>query len=271
MSRFVLIALFFAAASPAAAQVGYGTAGATYTQGFDTLATSGTTNAWSNNGTIQGWYLFRQSADAPVAITTYSGGNGGSGTGNFWSYGTGAETERALGGLGSGGAYFGSPLSGAAAGWIAVAVSNDTGEVIDEAEVLFDGEQWRNGGNTTAQTMVMEYGFGATFDAVTWNAAGAAFNFTSPIATASAGALNGNDPANRIADLGGTLTSLGWDPGETLWFRWTENNDAGNDHGLAIDNFRFTGVPEPSAFALALLSAAGFTAVRRRAAASSNA
>jgi hypothetical protein len=39
---------------------------------------------------------------------------------------------------------------------------------------------------------------------------------------------------------------LGWNAGDTLWLRWVERNDAGNDHGLAIDNFELaTGIVEP--------------------------
>jgi hypothetical protein len=41
-----------------------------------------------------------------------------------------------------------------------------TGAALDSFTVGFDGEQWRDGGNTTAQTMVLEYGFGSAFNAV---------------------------------------------------------------------------------------------------------
>ena len=95
-----------------------------------------------------------------------------------------------------------------------------------------------HGGNTTAQTMTLEYGFGSTFASVaTWKAApGSGFNFTSPIHTATAAALDGNLAANRTTGLGGTFSSLGWTADSTLWVRWVENNDEGNDHGLAIDD-----------------------------------
>ncbi len=33
------------------------------------------------------------------------------------------------------------------------------------------------------------------------------------------------------------MNNLAWTSGETLWLRWIELNDAGNDHGLALDNF----------------------------------
>ena len=246
---------------------------ATYTQNFDTLSsTVGTGIAWSNNTTIPGWSLFAQPAPG-TAITTYDASTGSATAGTFYSFGvagTNAVTDRALGGLASGNAYFGSPPSGTVAGWMAVGLTNNTGVAITRPAVSFDGEQWRNNGNTTQQTMVMEYGKGATFAAVTtWTPAGSSFNFTSPIATATAAALDGNAAANRVAGLGGTLDltspSFTVGTGETIWIRWIENNDVGNDHALAIDNFSFTPVPEPTTtvgLGAAVLGA--WTVVRRK-------
>lgn len=153
----------------------------------------------------------------------------------------GASSERALGGLGSGGAYFGSPANGAVAGWMTVALTNTTGGVVDTLDLQYTGEQWRNGGNTATQTMTLEYGIGATFDAVTtWTAPGGTFNFTSLQNTATAAGLDGNAAANRTSGRGGTLSNLGWANNDTLWIRWVETNDAANDHGLAIDDFYAT-------------------------------
>jgi uncharacterized protein len=219
--------------------------GSTYTQTFDTLATSGTNNPWTNDSTIVGWSLFRPTSATnltSVAIPTYNANDGSSNTGSFYSYGaaTGATSnDRALGGLASGGAYFGTPASGALAGWIAFAATNTSGSTINNLNIKFNGEQWRDGGNTTlaTQSMLFQYGFGNTFDAVsTWNTPGVSFNWTSPVATATAGAVNGN-VAGLVTNVGGALNSLNWANSDTLWLRWIENNDVGNDHGLAIDDF----------------------------------
>ena len=60
---------------------------------------------------------------------------------------------------------------------------------------------------------------------------------------------------------------MGWAAGDTLWVRWIERNDAGNDHGLAVDDLSLSvsAVPEPGALALMLagLAAVGFVARRR--------
>ncbi|KAB2894480.1 MAG: hypothetical protein F9K35_16325, partial [Burkholderiaceae bacterium] len=106
----------------------------TYTQNFDTLASSGTGNAWANNSTLPGWFLFNKT---PSAIIAYDAGDGGGNTGKFYSFGTGTSTDRALGGLASGGAYFGSPAIGSAAGWIAFAATNATGAPVHGVTVKF--------------------------------------------------------------------------------------------------------------------------------------
>lgn len=239
----------------------------TYGQNFDTLTTATTAQAWANDSTLAGWSLFVSNG---AAAATLLGGTGSSNTGSFYSYGAASTAERALGGLGSGGTYFGSPANGAVAGYIAVAFTNNSGGALAGFTVGFDGEQWRDGGAATpsAQTMVLEYGFGASFAAVTtWTAPGASFNFTSPVFTntSSGAAVNGNT-AGLVAGLGGSV-STEWAAGDTLWVRWVEVNNPGNDHGLAIDNLSFsvTAVPEPGTVALWLagLAAIGFVARRR--------
>lgn len=236
-----------------------------YTQNFDSLATSGTANAWTNDSTLQGWSLFAQPAPG-TAITAYNAGDGSSNTGSFYSFGAANGSDRALGGVGSGGAYFGSPASGNIAGWIAVAFQNNTGSTLSNFTVGFDGEQWRNGGNTSAQSMVLEYGFGSSFATVaSWSAPGGSFDWASPVATSTAGALDGNAAANRVTGLGGTVTTP-WTAGNTLWIRWVERNDTGNDHGLAIDNVSFAvdPVPEPENYALMLAGIGVVGAIARR-------
>jgi predicted extracellular nuclease len=221
--------------------------GSPYSQNFDTLASTGSSVPWTNDITLDGWYLFRQPSPG-TAITSFDAGDGQGAAGSFYSFGTSGSSDRALGGVGSGGSYFGSPTTGNVAGWIAFAATNTTGSTITSVTVGFDGEQWRNGGNTSAQEMVLEYGFGATFSAVSsWTAPGAGFSWTSPIATGTAAALDGNASANRVANVGGTLSIPTWDNGTTMWFRWVERNDSGNDHGLAIDNFSLSAVAPPAA------------------------
>ncbi len=262
LSKTLAALSVLAVAVPVQAALSVGSTAYTYAQSFDSLATSGASNVWANNATLPGWSLFTAGG---AAITTYATANDN--TGAFKSFGNGAD--RALGGTGSGGAYFGSPASGAIAGYIVLAFTNNTGVALDGFTLNFDGEQWRNGGNASAQAMVLEYGFGNTYATTTFAAAPAGFTWSSPITGATAAVLDGNLAANRVAGVGGTLNTS-WASGGTLWLRWVERNDVGNDHNLAIDNLSFSVVaapiPEPGSYALMLagLSAVGFLARRRR-------
>jgi hypothetical protein len=122
----------------------------------------------------------------------------------------------------------------------------------------------------TRSSMVLEYGFGNSFGAVaSWTAPGGNFDWTSPLATATAAAVDGN-VAGLVAGRGGTLNTLNWSNSSTLWIRWIENNDAGNDRGLAIDNFSLaavsstTAVPEPSDFMGSVLAVLAVAIVKRK-------
>jgi len=249
--------------TPAHATVNVDTDDFVYTQDFNSLTTSTTPSTWANNGTLAGWYLYTSTlADAATILAGAGAGNAGS----FYSFGESGAADRALGGTASGGAYFGSPGSGAVAGYIAVAFTNNSGTALDGFSLSFNGEQWRNGGNTNAQAMVLELGVGATFGTVGAWTVPASLTWSSPVIGASAAAVDGNG-AGLVAGLSSSFTGLAWAPGDTLWIRWTERNDIGNDHGLAIDNLSLTvsAVPEPGKLALMLagLAAVGFVARRR--------
>lgn len=261
--RSLALPLILSAALPVHASIAVDSS-ATYSQTFDSLATGGSAVAWVNDSTLAGWSLFNGLGNA---VTTYGADNGSTNAGAFKSYGATGSSERAFGGLGSGGAYFGAPASGAVAGWLAVAFTNTGAAAFDGFSLSFNGEQWRNGGNTSAQTMKLQYGFGSAFASVaSWAATGAAFDFTSPVVGSTAAAIDGN-VAGHVTGLGDSVTTS-WAPGQTLWLRWVEVNDQGNDHGLAIDNLAFhaitSAVPEPGAAALLLAGLLGIGFVARR-------
>jgi hypothetical protein len=273
-----------AAVQPTTAALVVDSVSDSFSQDFNSLMSGADGANWQNDITLPGWSLFRlMSGGGSTPIVRYELSNGSHDEGRFYSYGTNI-TERALGSVGNG--SFGDSEGGVTngvgpnspAGWIAVSFFNDTGIDLDEFTMHYDGEQWRDGGNDPpfSQTMEFEYGIGSTFGSVmSWHKPGASFNFVSPQNTIVAGALDGNRDdivmVNRIAGIGGTVTGVGWDHGETLWLRWIELNNNASDHGLAIDNFSFsvTAVPEPGAvlygvvvlalaFLAALINSSGF-------------
>jgi hypothetical protein len=253
-SKFLVAAVALAAAASAQAAVSVSSVAFNYSQSFDTLASTGST-AFVNDTTLVGWSLFR-AAGTSLAATA---GTGSSNAGGFYSFGAAGSTERALGSVASG-----------STGTMnyALALTNNTGVALDSFTLNYDGEQWRNGGVAAAHQLTVQYGFGATFAGVTtWTNAGASFDFTSVVGSTTAAAVDGN-VAGRVAGLGG-IVATNWAPGDTLWVRWTDIDNTGGDHGLAIDNVSFsvtTAVPEPSTYAMLLagLGAVGFMARRRR-------
>lgn len=233
--------------TPASAQsLSYtSTSNAPVTEDFDTLATSGTTNPYNQGATIAGFY-FTNFGGTDILQTNYRAGNGGSSTGGTYSFGAGGSTDRAFGSLASnatGTIQFG------------VQIKNDTNKFITNFTVDYIGEQWRNGGNANSQKLTFHYSTDATSLTTGTYTAASALDFTSPIASTSVSNLDGNAAANRTTINSTVNLSTPLAAGSSLWLRWTDVNDANNDHGLAIDNFSFraTAVPAPSSVAVMAL------------------
>jgi hypothetical protein len=227
----------------------------TYTQNFDTLQTSGssstpTSTVWNDNSTLPGWYASRS---ALLANT------GNSNTGGLFSYGPADDSDRALGGLGSNG-------TGDMA-W-GVAFQNTSASPLAINSIAFTGEQWRNGGNTTQQSLTFSYQVSSSpitnltpTSNVGWTSV-SGLTFTGPVATGTAAALNGNLGVNQ--DGLSEATNIVIPAGSYVMLRWRDLNDSGNDHGLAVDDVSVTFIPEPTAALLAALAGLGLVARRRR-------
>jgi endonuclease/exonuclease/phosphatase family metal-dependent hydrolase len=203
----------------------------TYSQNFDALASSGSANPWVDNSTLPGWYASK--SVAPSAIATYRADSGISTAGAIYSFGDSASNERALGSVASG-----TPGNFA----YGVRFTNDTSLAQSNILISYTGEQWRNGGNTSAQTLAFSWRVSSSpitnSDAVNANAwtEVAALNFTTPTTGATASALNGNDPANEEVFTNIVLSGVVVQPGQEIFLRWLDINDSGNDHAVAIDN-----------------------------------
>lgn len=224
-ARWALALAVLATAGPVSAQVSLTTLGSAYTQDFNTLALSGTTNT-----TLPTGWAFVETGTS--ANTTYAASTGSDNAGNTYSYGTAASTDRAFGSLQSGSVI---PVIGAQ-------FSNGTGATIDALAIAFTTEQWRIGNNTTARDdrLDFEYSTDATsLSTGTWTAV-TALNAVNPIKTAAtAGALDGNATANRTA-VSSSISGLTIANGTTFWIRWKDFNATGADDGVAIDDFSLT-------------------------------
>ncbi len=234
LSKIALtVALVAGMTAAAQAQVSY--TGGTYTQDFDSMGTTGTM-------TPAGWFA-GTGTGAAVFTTTVVPGTGSSTTGanyNFGVAGVNAVTDRALGSLASGSTQRDSELH----------ITNNTGFDITMFSLSYDGEQWRVGGTTSvANTLMLQYSL--TGLAGSWVNMGSSFDFTSPIVSGTAGALDGNAAANRVAGIGGTFTPASPIPdGTTFFLRWADPDDASSDNAVSLDNFSFSAIPEPSVYML---------------------
>jgi predicted extracellular nuclease len=207
--------------------------GVAYTQNFDTL--SNTAGSTTNALTIDGW-TFTETGTSARVNQQYAVDTGGSNTGDAYSYGSTASTDRALGQL----------RSGTIVTTIGASFTNNTGSTITSLAISYDGEQWRFGGtHTTNDKLDFQISFTAT--SVTDATPGAwtdvdLLDFLPPITSGAASALDGNAAANRVANISTVLSSLSIANGATFWIRWLDVDAIGGagDDGLAIDNFSIT-------------------------------
>ena len=200
--------------------------GGSYTQNFNTLATSGTSNL---DGTLPiGWGFVESGSGGNLS---YAAGDGSSSTGNTHSFGTGTSSERALGEVTS--TTVQSTLGGA--------FVNNSGRPITVITIAYTGEQWRLG-DSAAPVDQLNFQYSTTATSLTSGTFTDvnALDFASPNNGAgSVGALNGNAAGNRTV-LGPIAIPITVAPGATFYIRWVPSDVAGNDDGLAIDDFTLT-------------------------------
>lgn len=258
MKNFVVVVAAVAALAGVANAQGVSFTGTTYTQNFDSLVNTGSPS-WTNDSTLDGWNLFRGAG----AATAYTPGTGTSNSGSFYSFGASGSGERALGSLASG-------TSGTQT--YTLVLQNNTGNVLTSWTLDYTGEQWRDGGQgsfaPTLHSLAFDYLVTSTAtDAVLLGGGFTllpALTFTGPISTNTTtvgNALDGNLAVNRVTGINGGA-NVTWLPGQFLVLRWTDINDAGNDHALALDNMTFDAVPTPGAVVLAGI--AGLMGLRNR-------
>lgn len=217
-----------------------------YSQDFNTLASTGTAIPWTDNTTISGWYASR---------VVYNSGNGGSNAGALYSFGSTGSPDRALGSIGSGST--GTVFYGAR-------FVNNTGSTITSLKISYKGEQWRNGGVAAVQTVNFAYQTGTTVTSLTggtWSAV-SSLNLNSPVTGTTAAALDGNLPDNSVV-VNYTIHGLNIPAGDEIMVRWEDIDHSGADHGLGIDSFFIEANPQDlvAPVPVTLFPAAGATDV----------
>jgi endonuclease I len=206
-------------------QISITTLGNAITQDFNTLANSGTSSVLPT-----GWTFLETGTGAN---TTYAADAGGTNSGNSYSYGTPASTERAFGGL----------LSGSVTPLIGASFTNNTLSTITSLAISYTGEQWRLGATGRADRLDFSYGINATSLTAGTYVVEPSLSFTAPTTTGTVGAIDGNLSANRTS-VTFTISNISITSGSTFWIKWTDLNANGSDDGLSIDDFSITANPD---------------------------
>lgn len=217
-----------ALASTASAQyISITSQSAIYTEDFNTLSTSGTAQSTLPSG----WWI----SESP-GNTTYRAGDGSTNSGDTYSYGTGTNSDRALGGVASGSVV---PNFG-------VRYINNSGSSFSSFSFNLMMEQWRSGGRTGLDSLYFYYSVNNSLDSSgvarvvtgSWTRV-AACDMVSKVTQGTAAAFDGNISANRQYYIF-TVSGLTVNNGDTLWLRWRDPNVGGSDDGLGIDDYSFS-------------------------------
>ena len=203
------------------------TPGSAYTQDFDTLATSGTTN----NLTINGWYL-DETGTSGSNNGQYAAGTGSGTAGDVYSFGAASSAERA----------FGTLFSGTLNSSIGAQFTNNTGSTVTALDISYVGEMWRAGVTNRGAADRLDFQLSTNATSLTtgtWVDYDS-LDLNSPNLNATAGLLNGNSASNQTT-VSFSITGLSIPNGASFWIRWKESDiSPGADDGLAVDGFSLT-------------------------------
>jgi hypothetical protein len=227
---FVIAGARFSSAQP----VSY--TGGTITENFNGMAAGTTTPAgWS-----VGWHNgYPPGTAGTVLRTTVVALNTGTTapSGAIAGFNCGTDNlERSLG-LGT----TGTTSPNGTNRFIEVQIQNNSGQTLRAIQVTYTGKQWRTSSSGSGQDFTNYLQFGT--DGVNYAFMGPAFDFQAPVTGPASIPLNGNLPANSVANLGGLWTlPAPWLPGASIWLRWLDANDPSTDPVLAMDDFSFRGL-----------------------------
>lgn len=174
---------------------------------------------------VPGWAIVEEGTNASSVTGRYDAGNGSGAIANAYSFGS--DADRALGSLND---------DAVSVVYTGGCFTNTSIVTATSIQIGFTGEMWRRGASgSQTDRLDFEYAINATNLYSGTYVSANAFDFVTPNTTGSAGARNGNDSAYRTVVNLSTL-SVTISPGQRLYIRWVDNNIAGADDGLAIDD-----------------------------------
>ncbi len=245
----------------AVAQISISSLNQTYTQDFNSMGNTTATYpagwaGWKASGSCATMSNGTIVTDATTPKFTVNNGTGNTGT--IYNYGSTGSDDRALGSVAS------STFIGA----FGASFINETGQMLTSNHVSmgFIAEQWRTGSSATDnETWVFSYKIGGNLTDLTGWTALSTFDLKEILTgSASAGAVDGNDPANRLALIPTAFSGLNWADNSTLHIRWADADSTSNDAGMAIDDFQFKVIPEPGTWIMIGLGTAFLLWRRKR-------
>jgi hypothetical protein len=245
--------------------------GSTINENFDSLGSTTVNGVFSSTIGVQanvpGSTGFAGTKIAGTGTTSTNlianDGSANNASGSIYSFGATSASDRALGAIASG-------SNTMAFGFRLV---NNSANVLQDITVSFTQENWRSSTSSVNTPSVNTI-------AASWSTSASPADFLStpsgftavssldlvgPAPVATNGALDGNLAANQTA-RSFTFAGINLAVGSSLYLRWQDFNDVGNDAGLAIDNMTIsaTAVPEPTSAGLLALAGVTGMAFRRR-------
>lgn len=188
-------------------------------------------NAVADNGgivNIPGWALVEEGQVSGQVSGRYNTGNGSAAGDNTYSFGSNGSGERALGSL---------TEIADSTNYLGGCFTYTGVTTVTSVKIAYTGELWRYGGSLLADPLTFQYAVNATNIFQGTYIANPTFDFVRPITSLGlAGARDGNAAANQTITPYTTL-NVTLNTNDRLYVRWVDNNIAGNDDGLAIDDF----------------------------------
>ncbi|MEN9302383.1 MAG: hypothetical protein RL264_812 [Bacteroidota bacterium] len=210
-----------------------------YSLDFNQLASSGTSNVWSDNTTVP--FVFAQTNATSLSYRATNGSSVSNGLQAF-RHATINTNDKSLGSICSS-STTASNLNNFAYG---ILMKNNTSLPLSELKISYTMEQWFNAGTNVSNQMSVWYkvsDFPITSLTPQSNAGWIQLSnltATTPTVSSVQTYLDGNSSVNKVSFSNVVIPNINLAPGKFLMLRWLDVDDAGRDHGISIDDVSFS-------------------------------